>query len=561
MQRISFFIPVFFLLSILSYGDNGVISRFILPFKDKEARYFFSYGNTFYFGEESKRTLYRVKEDYTLMPVDDMAGWYVLDAFIIKEKIYYCSRQRILTKENNKVKIIPVVGSVELLSLTADNTSLYLLDRRGDEYYIIRVSGDFKEEESFKCPGREPSDILCHDNALWVYDIKCRGIIKYDLNTHEELFTLYTGTDNSYSKGFVFYHNRLYVHNRGTSSLDLVEFKEGENAVFSLPGEISYEYKIENKNLSNEEVCKAEFRIPVPADFPGQAIKTLTWISTPDEMKADYYGQELAYFKKDLAPGSYFLLSYRADITSWAVMFKIKEMPLESLTKIPGIIQKEYLVSDPYFSMDSEIIKKAAIKARIYPGGKEPQGVKELVENITGYVITNLSYNQDDTWEKAEDVFMKKEGSCSEYSFLFSALARLNMIPTRLIGGFITDENFSTELKHNSNYSRYGSSFHRWTEIYYPGNGWVTVDVTAIDASDPDSYDFEFFFGKPRGRIALSLSGSIEKSGLGIDAYGYKYYRGGKREREYYIETISDKPLYQGNMNIITIPAPHDFFP
>jgi hypothetical protein len=436
-KRIIIGVYLVFLISPNTFSDNSIIYRFYLPFKDKEARYFFNDAGTFYFGEQAARTLYRVTGNFTLEKIDDMGGWFIADACPYKGKIYYCSRQRLLYKENNKVKQIPLDFTTDLLSITTDGSSLYLLDQRSDGYYILGLNADFTLANSTPCPGREPSDILFFRNTLWVYDVKSRSIINYDPGKKQELFRIYTGVDNSHSKGFVFYKDRLYVHNRDTSSLNLVEYKVTDNAVLSLPLAISFLYKIENRNISSDATVMAEFRIPIPADSPEQVFSALTWISPPDRIKSDCFEQDIAYFEKKLSPGSSFLLSYKADLASWAISSRIKETPLESLDSIPQKIRENYLSNDSYFSMDSGIIKKAALKARKNRQGDEPGGVKELVENISGYIMTTLSYHQDDTWENAETVLKNKTGSCSEYSFLFSALARLNSIPTRLAGGCV----------------------------------------------------------------------------------------------------------------------------
>jgi hypothetical protein len=65
---------------------------------------------------EPKR--HREKEDFTLEKIDDMAGWFIQDACIFKEKIYYCSGQRILFKNKGKIQTTSIEGSADLISIT-----------------------------------------------------------------------------------------------------------------------------------------------------------------------------------------------------------------------------------------------------------------------------------------------------------------------------------------------------------------------------------------------------------------------------------------------------------
>jgi hypothetical protein len=523
-------------------GDKALITRFELPFKDKQARYFFSDEHTFYFGDQASRTIYRVKDDFTLEQIEDMKGWYIADACMTGGRVYFCSRQRILCKKNGKVINHPVPGTADLLSITAAHAGFYLLDENNGRYLIHHTNSDFGILQTMTCPGRQPADIQFFNEALWIYDIKTRCVIKFDPTKQTELFSVYTDADNSYSKGFIFFKGKLYIHNRGTSSLDLVDFKETETAVLSLPSRVTYRYVLESRNLSATQECRARFAVPVPGNAADQTVESLTWLSPPQAIKDDRYGQPVACFEQVIpAPGS-FTLGYRAQAVTWAVRYKITELPLSALENIPEDIKKEYLADDSRFSMESPLMKEAALAARTDAAGNEPGGVKQLIENIARYIITRMEYNMDDTWENAGAVLKNGRGSCSEYSFVFSALARLNNIPTRLVGGII--------IKDKEN------SFHRWTEVFYPGIGWVPVDVTALDSSDPSSWDFEFLFGKPQNRIVLSRMGGTDGTELGVEAYGAKRYSGGKRERKYYTVTESFGPLAGKNGRVIVIPAP-----
>ncbi len=543
MKPVVLALTLFLLLAPVSLRPDEVpVTRFELPFKDKDARYFFSDEHTFYFGDQASRTLYRVKNDFSLEKIDDMQGWYIADACIYRGTVYYCSRQRILCKENGKVITHPIPGTTDLLSIAAAKDYFFLLDKKDDHYLIHRTDSGFNIQKTMPCPGRQPSDILYFNGALWIYDIKTRSVIKFDPKTEKELFSVYTGADNSYSKGFIFYKGKLYIHNRGTSSLDLVEFRETDTVVFSLPFRITYRYVLESRNLSTTRECRARFAVPVPGNSAAQTIDSLTWLCTPKEINNDRYGQPVACFEQVIpAPGS-FTLGYRAEAVTWAVQYKIREIPLLALDTIPERIKKDYLADDSRFTMDSPFIKQAARAARMDAAGNEPAGVKQLLENIVHYIITHMEYTMDDTWENAESVLKNGRGSCSEYSFVFCALARLNSVPTRLVGGII--------IKDKEN------SFHRWTEVYYPETGWVPVDVTAVDSSDPESWDFEFIFGKPQNRIVVSRMGGTDGTELGVEAYGAKHYSGGKRERTYYTVTEAYGPLAGEDGRVIVIPPP-----
>lgn len=192
-------------------------------------------------------------------------------------------------------------------------------------------------------------------------------------------------------------------------------------------------------------------------------------------------------------------------------------------------MEKLSLGADSYINLEAPSLRTAAAAARRDKTGAEPVGIKALVENIVRWIIDRMEYDMDDSWDDAATGLARGTGSCSEYSFVFSALARLNGIPTRLAGGVQLDE-----------------SLHRWTELWYPGTGWVPVDVTKIDSSDKDSLDWEYLFGKTWQEIPLSLVGNPDASPLEESFYLYRRYRGGSREREATVKALSIRATGRG---------------
>jgi len=251
----------------------------------------------------------------------------------------------------------------------------------------------------------------------------------------------------------------------------------------------------------------------------------MDYFDTPDTFNVDIYGQNLAEYEEIvLKPGETVRTGYRGEVTITAVQYQIPVTAIGELTAIPRTVRDAALAPDPYFAMDNPEIQAAAQASRRYLTGKEPETVNDLVRNIVFYVIDIMKYTMDDGWVTADTVLNQRSGSCSEYSFLFSALCRLNGIPTRLIGGFeITKDG--------------AGAFHRWTEIWFPGIGWVPADVTKIDSSDTNSYDFEYLYGLPGRTITLSIQYGINKEGLGLNYYIYRKYSGGKIERRTWIES------------------------
>ena len=91
---------------------------------------------------------------------------------------------------------------------------------------------------------------------------------------------------------------------------------------------------------------------------------------------------------------------------------------------------------------------------------------KKTIENIYDWVISNVKYagyTPDDFG--ALHALEEKSGDCTEYAYLVVALARVNLIPSRMIGGYLTLNDVSPVPR----------DYHNWAEVFLTGN-WEIVD-------------------------------------------------------------------------------------
>jgi hypothetical protein len=138
-------------------------------------------------------------------------------------------------------------------------------------------------------------------------------------------------------------------------------------------------------------------------------------------------------------------------------------------------------------------------------------GIRALAQNITAgaqtpfervallaiYVNRNMEYVDSMVGQEKDAVWVKNNmrGVCTEYSTLFTALARSIGIPTRYLSGYVYSDKFKAWMGHS------------WTEAYI--GKWVPVDPTwfevgALDAMHiEESRNAEF---SNRDRISASVS-------------------------------------------------------
>ncbi len=239
-------------------------------------------------------------------------------------------------------------------------------------------------------------------------------------------------------------------------------FKNRLNLIFnflifnSIHRKITLFLIIQNQYLVSENL---KVFISIPSDVYYQKIINIKFEPEPQEILKEEWGQKIACFKiEKLEPYEQKIIKMQVeaefDLNEFRVFKNGEDFSL-------------YLSDDPYLRLDSEILKKIAIKLK-----KRAMDDFEYIKLVLDTISKSLYYNIDGKWDDAEKTFLQGHGSCSEYSFLFSSLMRLGGIPTRFIGA-------SVERQNGVDFT-----FHRWVEVYINGKGWIPVDPQFYDTPE-----------------------------------------------------------------------------
>jgi transglutaminase-like putative cysteine protease len=105
----------------------------------------------------------------------------------------------------------------------------------------------------------------------------------------------------------------------------------------------------------------------------------------------------------------------------------------------------------------------------------------KVVHKIGKWIKENIEYDLDPSLiyssQSASWTLENKKAVCDEMSTLFIALNRAMGIPAKFVSGYAyTDDPRFRE----------GWGPHAWAEVYFPGNGWVPIDVTYGQLGDVD---------------------------------------------------------------------------
>jgi hypothetical protein len=168
--------------------------------------------------------------------------------------------------------------------------------------------------------------------------------------------------------------------------------------------------------------------------------------------------------------------------------------------KLPIKNRMSYLKETPY-----EALKDERLVATVRKVVGDETDFWTAAKNINRFVYTHIENKSlARAFASAIEALESKEGDCTEHAVLFSALAKIAGIPTRLATGLV----FVGGPKHVFGY-------HEWVEVW-TGSEWIAMDPTfGQDIADPTHIKFADGQSDPdglreAGMVAAALIGDME---------------------------------------------------
>lgn len=183
------------------------------------------------------------------------------------------------------------------------------------------------------------------------------------------------------------------------------------------------------------------------------------------------------------------------------LVIKVDAVPAKA-PKLPitGAVAKEFLKETPYESLKDEVLVATAKKV---VGGEK--NAWEAAKKINAFVHRHIeSKTLARAFATATEALETQEGDCTEHAVLFSALAKITGIPTRLVTGLVYVGGKNNVF-----------GYHEWVEVWM-GDRWVAMDPTfGQDVADPTHIKFAQGQSDPdglrdAGLVAASLIGDLE---------------------------------------------------
>lgn len=251
-------------------------------------------------------------------------------------------------------------------------------------------------------------------------------------------------------------------------------------------GPVTYEvfYQQTLRNRSTDSVVSATVYMPIPASDEYQEIHEFKvevgknrW---RHEIKKDIWGNAYACVDVPaISAGQEVVVGYTCDVTFAPKRSQLDRVDIGDKDDIPTSIFTLHTCDDEtYYDYQSRNVLRTATTFE----RTNPDLLDRLIA-IHDYVVENHRFRSTSgSSASGASVFARSSGSAADLSNLFSALCRGAGIPTRLVGGTYLPRDKVDELPYKD------VRTHRWTEVYLPGPGWVSVDVALNAANRRKTY-------------------------------------------------------------------------
>ncbi len=353
--------------------------------------------------------------------------------------------------------------------LAHDGADLWVADVRGERLHRLSTV-DGTSITSIPSPATRTTGLAWDGSHLWVADRVEDEIYRVDPSTGDVVLTLQAGGEHPW--GLAWHGDRLLVTDYQADRVQQVEPAQlpPHDLLEDRSERITFHHEI--RSHGPEPLVDATISIAIPHDRTGQTLlSSVSFEPAPDEIVEDEWGQSFARFRfSDVAAPGMVGATMGIDARTWTVRYNLLPERAGTLDEVPKDIRKRYLVDGDKYRIDDPLIRQVVADVV----GDETNAYR-VARTLYEHVIGEMEYELAGGWNVAPRVLARGTGSCSEYSFVFIALCRAAGLPARYVGSVVRryDDAAVDEV------------FHRWSEVYLPGYGWVPVDLNRGDKETP----------------------------------------------------------------------------
>ncbi len=236
--------------------------------------------------------------------------------------------------------------------------------------------------------------------------------------------------------------------------------------------ETTYTVLIEHRavNLGRTSITKGRIVAELPRTNRYQQVKDVRFYPEPSERRLQSDGSTHLEYRFGYLPASAtYVVRILAVVTprtpvSVDLARPGKPKPLD-LGGIPAL--HPYLKDHVLCDMDSAAVQDEAARLGALATKDGQLDRLAYAKSCYNFLTEKIRYDRDDRFDPAGKVLRRRRGSCTELTFTFLALCRIQGIPARVVGGFVSRSPGKPTID---------SITHRWAEFHDPRFGWIPVD-------------------------------------------------------------------------------------
>lgn len=220
-----------------------------------------------------------------------------------------------------------------------------------------------------------------------------------------------------------------------------------DHGEYPLSRKIRYSFTLQNTTSQLKK--NVDFWVYAPVERTSlQKVQSIT-ANTDFNLQKDEIGNQILHFVFAEIP------PYSSKIVTITAQLNLAEHP----NRMREGEHERYLLAEKYIHSDDSRIIDLAHKLAT-------DGKSETARKLFHWVNTNIKYAGYIRDDRGSLYALKtRKGDCTEFMYLFVALARATGIAARGIGGYVKPENAVLKPE----------EFHNWAEIYLDG-AWQVVD-------------------------------------------------------------------------------------
>lgn len=381
--------------------------------------------------------------------------------------------------------------------------SLWLCDE-GEDVICQLSPEDGTTIRTFTAPSGVSTGLACWNGYVWCSDRRDDKIYLFDPAHGEVVFAI--PAPGMHVRDLANDGEYLWCTDYQSDSLFKLVIDDQEPLRESKPKTLALTLTYEFRNYGPGTIQDLDVYIAVPGDLISQRLlRAPIFQPEPTAYIRDQWEQPIAHFRlTDTTATRHLLIRMEVEAELSDTEWYVYPHKVGNLSDAPDDVRKPYLIDEEKYRIMDPVIQTAV---------KDAVGTETnpywMMRAIHKYIRDRLHYELAGGWNVAPQVLERGNGSCSEYTFVFIAMCRAAGIPARYVGSVVVrGDDASTD-----------DVFHRWSQVYLPGYGWIHVDPQGGDKPGPA--DVAASVGTVDNRFLITTAGG---GGSDYLSWGYNYH-------------------------------------